>query len=341
MNFLRSGKSVLVTGGAGYVGSHVVLALRDAGYRVTVIDDLSSGRRDLVPGDVPLVRADIGDGRALRSILKEHAIGAVVHLAARVGVAESLSEPGEHHRVNDVATAELVGAAVDCGVRNVVFSSTAAVYGMPRAVPVGEDAPLTPFTPYGVSKAAAEGALRDAANGHDIRYVALRLFNVAGADPALRAGPPRRGSPRLVDAACEVATGLRAGITVFGTGFATPDGTCVRDYVHVTDVAEAHVAALHSLERGGPNRVLNCGSGRGASVREVLAAVAVQAGVAIESRDGPPRRGDPPALVADTGRIREVLGWSPRHGGVDASVATTLRWLREPGWRSCDGDAPR
>ena len=334
-------ESVLVTGGAGYVGSHVVLALREAGYGVTVIDDLSSGRREAVPGDVPLVRADIGDGRALRSTLKEHAIGAVVHLAARVGVAESLSAPEEHHRVNAAATAELAGAVVDCGVRHVVFSSTAAVYGVPRAVPVEEDAPLAPFTPYGVSKAAAEGALRDAANGHGFRYVALRLFNVAGADPALRAGPPRRGSPRLVDAACEAAAGLRAGVTVFGTGFATPDGTCVRDYVHVTDVAEAHVAALRSLERGGPSRVLNCGSGRGTSVREVLAAVAAQAGAAIESGAGPPRRGDPPALVADTGRIRQALGWSPRLGGVDASVATTLRWLREPGWRGCDGGAPQ
>ena len=336
-----SGASVLVTGGAGYVGSHVVLALREAGYGVTAIDDLSGGRSDAVPGDVPFVRVDICDGRAVRSTLRQHAIGAVVHLAARVGVAESLSAPGEHHRVNAAATAALAGAAVDCGVRHLVFSSTAAVYGAPGAVPVDEDAPLAPVTPYGVSKAAAEGALRDAANGHDFRYVALRLFNVAGADPALRAGPPRRGSPRLVDAACEAAAGLRDGITVFGTGFTTPDGTCVRDNVHVTDVAEAHVAALRSLERGGPSRVLNCGSGRGASVREVLAAVAARAGVRIESRAGAPRRGDPPALVADIGRIREAFGWTPRPGGVDASVATTLRWLREPGWRGCVGGAPR
>ena len=341
MTCLRSGQSILVTGGAGYVGSHVVLALREGGYRVTVIDDLSSGRRDSVPGDVSFVRADIGDGRALRSTLKEHAIGAIMHLAGRVGVAESLSEPGEHHRVNGVATAELVAAAVDCGLRYVVFSSTAAVYGAPRAVPVDEDAPLAPFTPYGVSKAAAEAALRDAANGHEFRYVALRLFNVAGADPALRAGPLRRGGLRLVDAACEAAAGLRDGITVFGTGLATPDGTCVRDYVHVTDVAEAHVAALRSLERGGPSRVLNCGSGRGTSVREVLAAVAAQAGAEFGSRAGPPRRGDPPVLVADTGRIRQALGWSPRLGGVDACVATTLRWLRESGWRGCDGGAPQ
>ena len=198
-----------------------MLALRDAGYRVTVIDDLSSGRRDLVPGDVPLVRADIGDGRALRSILKEHAIGAVVHLAARVGVAESLSEPGEHHRVNDVATAELVGAAVDCGVRNVVFSSTAAVYGMPRAVPVGEDAPLTPFTPYGVSKAAAEGALRDAANGHDMGIIRLTSHDPYQADRRLRGRTSRTRIVGLGGFTAEnIARATCSGVaSIFGRGF--------------------------------------------------------------------------------------------------------------------------
>ena len=294
MTCLRSGQSILVTGGAGYVGSHVVLALREGGYRVTVIDDLSSGRRDSVPGDVSFVRADIGDGRALRSTLKEHAIGAIMHLAGRVGVAESLSEPGEHHRVNGVATAELVGAAVDCGLRYVVFSSTAAVYGAPRAVPVDEDAPLAPFTPYGVSKAAAEAALRDAANGHEFRYIALRLFNVAGADPALRAGPLRRGGPRLVDAACEAAAGLRDGITVFGTGFATPDGTCVRDYVHVARQGP------NILARTQPHEVkLNSRLGSPQMAGFELSTEAIRAESCQQRRDGgrrgavpgPPRRG--------------------------------------------------
>ena len=325
----RSGQPVLVTGGAGYVGSHVVLALRDAGYPVTVVDDLSTGRLDAVPGDVAFVQADVGDRQTIRALMAEHRIGAVVHLAAHVGVAESLSEPEACHRVNSEATADLIRAATDRGVRHFVFSSTAAVYGRPRGVPVGEDAPLAPITPYGASKAAAERALHGAASGHGFQYVVLRLFNVAGADPALRAGPSAgRSSPRLVDAACEAVAGLRDDITVFGNRLATRDGTCVRDYVHATDVAEAHVAALRCLERDGPSRVLNCGSGRGVSVREVLAAVEAQTGSVLEVREGPPREGDPLELVADTGRIREALGWLPRHGGLDAIISTTVAWLR-------------
>ena len=193
------------------------------------------------------------------------------------------------------------------------------------AVPVGEDAPLAPISPYGASKAAAEGVLRAAARGRDFRYVALRLFNVAGAGPGTVAAG--RGSPRLVDAACEAAVGLRDAVAVFGADLATADGTCVRDYVHVSDVAEALVAGLRSLEAGGPSRVVNCASGRGVSVREVLAAVAARAGTALAVREAPPRPGDPPALVAQTGRIRAALGWSPRHGGIEAIVATTLARL--------------
>ena len=337
---LRPEQRVLVTGGAGYIGSHVVLALREAGYPVAVVDDLSVGRRDAVPDDVAFVQADIGDQQAVRAVIAEHRIGAVMHLAAHVGVAESLSEPETCHRVNSEATSDLIRVATDYSVRHFVFSSTAAVYGLPQAVPVDEDAPLAPITPYGVSKAAAERALRDAASEHDFRYAVLRLFNVAGADPALRAGPlAGRGNPRLVDAACEAVAGLRDGITVFGNRFATPDGTGVRDYVHVTDVAEAHVAALRRLERGGPSRVLNCGSGRGVSVREVLAAVAAQAGPRLEIRDGPPREGDPPSLVADTASIREELGWSPRHGGLDTIISTTVSWLRSQAHEGREPDA--
>ena len=326
---LYGSQPVLVTGGAGYIGSHVVLALRAVGYPVVVVDDLSVGRRDAVPDDAAFVQADIGDPQAVRAIMAEHKVGTVIHLAAHVGVAESLSEPEACRRINSEATVGLIRAATDCGVRHFVFSSTAAVYGMAQGVPVTEDAPLEPITPYGASKAAAECALRDAASEHDFRYVALRLFNVAGADPALRAGPSvGRDNLRLVDAACEAAAGLRDGITVFGSRFATPDGTCVRDYVHVTDVAEAQVAALRRLERGGSSRVLNCGSGRGNSVREILAAVETQIGASLEIRDGPPRQGDPPVLVADTGRIREDLGWSLRHSGLDTIISTTVSWLR-------------
>ena len=337
---LRLEQPVLVTGGAGYIGSHVVLALREINYSVVVVDDLSVGRRDAVPDDVAFIQADIGDQQAVRAVMAEHKVGAVVHLAAHVGVAESLSEPETCHRVNSEATTDLIRVATDCGVRHFVFSSTAAIYGVPRAVPVDEDAPLAPITPYGASKAEAECALRDAARGHDFRYVVLRLFNVAGADLALRTGPSAGGStPRLVDAACEAAVGLRDGIAVFGNRLATPDGTCVRDYVHVTDVAEAHVAALRNLERGGPSRVLNCGSGRGISVREVLAAVEAQAGEPLEVHDGPPRQGDPLELVAETGRIREGLGWSPRHGGLDTIISTTLSWLRSQAREGRDPDA--
>ena len=318
-------RAVLVTGGAGYIGSHAVRALRRAGYPVTVLDDLSSGRREAVPGDVALVRADIGDGRAVRAALAAHRIGAVMHLAALVGVAESVAAPEACDRINRAATAALVRAALEGGVRRLVFASSAAVYGVPLAVPVGEDAPLAPISPYGASKAAAERVLRAAARGRDFRYVALRLFNVAGAGPGTVAAG--RGSPRLVDAACEAAVGLRDAVAVLGADLATADGTCVRDYVHVSDVAEALVAGLRSLEAGGPSRVVNCAGGRGVSVREVLAAVAARAGTALAVREAPPRPGDPPALVAQTGQIRAALGWSPRHGGIEAIVATTLARL--------------
>lgn len=333
---LQSDQPVLVTGGAGYIGSHAVLALREIGCPVVVVDDLSVGRRDAVPDDVAFVQADIGDQPAIQAVMAEHKVGAVMHLAAHVGVAESLSEPEACHRVNSEATADLIRVATDCGVRHFVFSSTASVYGMLQATPVDEEAPLAPITPYGASKAEAERALRDAARGHDFRYVVLRLFNVAGADPALRTGPLAGGStPRLVDAACEAAVGLRDGISVFGDRLATPDGTCVRDYVHVADVAEAHVAALRSLERGGPSLVLNCGTGRGTSVREVVAAVEAQAGAPLKVHNGPPRQGDPVELVADTRRIRESLGWSPRHGGLDTIISTTLSWLRSQAREGC------
>ena len=265
----RSG-AVLVTGGAGYVGSHVVPALREAGYRVVVLDNLSTGRRAAVPDDVAFVEGDAGDGATAGAVIAGHGIASVVHLAASIDIAESLADPLKYDRNNAFASAALVRACVAGGVGRFVFASSAAVYGQPGAAPVGEDAPAAPVHAYGRSKLATEGLLRETAARHGMRYAVLRYFNVAGADPLGRAGPSGADC-HLVTAACRAALGLRDGVTVFGTDYPTPDGTCVRDYIHVSDLAAIHVAALRGLENGAPDRVLNCGSGRGVSVREALA----------------------------------------------------------------------
>ena len=327
---------LLITGGAGYIGGHAVLAFREAGYPVVVLDDLSTGCGEAVPDDVPLVVGDAGDARLVGDLVSRRRIAAVAHFAASARVDESTREPLRYYRNNSAATLGLLDACLAAGATRLVFSSTAAVYGVPGSLPVSEDAPTAPINPYGGSKLAAEWMLRDAAAAGGLRYVALRYFNVAGADPAGRTGQRGADATHLIKVACEAAAGRRGHVVVFGSDYDTPDGTCVRDYIHVSDLVDAHVAALRSLEEGGPSRVLNCGYGRGYSVREVLAAVQAAAGSPLDVREGPRRPGDPPALVADPSRVREVLGWRPRREDLGAIVRSALSWER----RLAAGGAP-
>ena len=331
-------RPLLITGGAGYVGSHAVLAFLDAGYRVVVLDNLATGTRSAVPADATFVEGDAGDSGTVGTLIAEHAIGAVVHFAGSVVVPESVVNPLKYWHDNAVASAHLIRACVEGGARRFVFSSTAAVYGIPSAVPVTEDMPAEPVNPYGGSKLMVERMLRDAAAAHDFRYIALRYFNVAGADPQGRTGQSTRNATHLVKVACQAATGRREGVSVFGNDYDTPDGTCVRDYIHVSDLAAVHVAALRGLEDGGRSEVLNCGYGRGFSVREVLDVVRSEAGVALEVTDAPRRAGDPPCLVADTSRLRVVLGWRPRHDDLRFIVRTALAWERR--LAGADGPPP-
>ena len=319
---------LLVTGGAGYVGSHVVLAFREAGYPVVVLDDLSTGRRAALPPDTVLVEGDAGDRARVARVFRDHAVATVVHLAGSSSVPGSVARPLDCWRNNAAATSNLVWASVEAGVRHFLFASSAAVYGAPAAQPVGEDAVPAPANPYGRSKLAGEWMLADIAPRRGMRHAALRCFNVAGADPLGRAGPSPSHAGHIVKAACEAAAGTRAGVTVLGADYDTPDGTCVRDYIHVSDVAALHVAVLRALEDGHPGGAFNCGTGLGTSVREVVAAVRRQAGVDFPVRGGPRRPGDPPALVADTSRVRREFGWSPQTSDLDTIARTALAWER-------------
>ena len=321
-------RPLLVTGGAGYIGSHAVLAFQEAGWPVVVLDDLSTGLRSAVPAGAALVEGDAGDPAVAGAVIAEHGVGAVAHFAGSVSVAESVADPLEYYRNNSAASVRLIRACIDGGVTRFIFSSTAAVYGIPGALPVSEAAAAAPVSPYGRSKLATEWVLRDTAAAHDLRYAALRCFNVAGADPRGRAGQSTRNATHLVKVACEAVVGRRDSVTVFGNDYDTPDGTCVRDYIHVSDLAAAYVAALHHLEEGGESRVLNCGYDRGFSVREVLNAVEVEAGTTLDIRHGPRRAGDPPALVADASRLRGELQWRPRHDDLGFIVRTALAWER-------------
>ena len=326
---MESRGALLVTGGAGYIGSHAVLAFREAGYPVVVLDDLSTGRRAAVPGDVPFVEGDAGDAATVSAVIAAHGVAAVVHFAGSVVVPESVADPLTYYRNNSAASATLIRACIDGGVGRFVFSSTAAVYGAPEQVPVNEAAACAPLNPYGRSKLVTEWMLRDAAAAHDFRYLALRYFNVAGADPEGRTGQSTPKATHLIKVAAEATVGLRRRVTVFGADYDTPDGTCVRDYIHVSDLARAHVAALRHLEEGGGNRALNCGYGHGFSVRQVLDAMQAESGIALDVRDGPRRAGDPPTLVADPALLRTTLGWAPRHDDLGFILRTALAWERK------------
>ncbi len=319
--------SILVTGGAGYIGSHVVRQLGERGERVVSLDDLSTGFADAVLYG-GLVEGDTRDRALVTKLLDEHDIDTVMHFAARTIVPESVADPLRYYACNTAATLNLLSCCRAAGVRRFIFSSTAAVYGTPAGGICEEDAPTAPINPYGASKLMSEWMLRDLAAAGDIDYVTLRYFNVAGSDPQGRIGQSTRKATLLVKVACEAALGLRPHLCVFGTDYPTPDGTGVRDYIHVEDLADAHLRALDYLRAGGASTTLNCGYGRGYSVREVLAAVERAAGAPLPVREQGRRPGDPAVLVARAERIREVLDWTPRFDDLDVIVSTSLAWER-------------
>lgn len=321
--------AVLVTGGAGYIGSHAVLAFSEAGYTVVVLDNLSTGIRQNLPREIPFVEGDVADMDLVESIIRQHHVRQIVHFAGSIVVPESVENPLLYYRNNTAASRNLLEAAVRTGVSRFIFSSTAAVYGEPEVVPVQENSPLEPTNPYGRSKLMTEWMLRDVAAAHELKYVALRYFNVAGADPQGRTGQSTPRATHLIKVACEVAVGARPYIQVFGDDYPTADGTCVRDYIHVTDLAAAHVCALQHLADGGDNLALNCGYGHGFSVREVLETVQKVAGRRLDIRDAPRRAGDPGRLISDAGLIRRTFSWQPQYDDLEIIVRSALGWERK------------
>jgi UDP-glucose 4-epimerase len=320
---------VLVTGGAGYIGSHAVLALLDAGHDVVVVDNLVTGFDWAVDPRAALVVADISDEVAVRAAMRDHHVHAILHFAGSVVVPESVENPLKYYRNNTAASRSLIESAVAEGVKHFIFSSTAATYGIPEVVPVREDSPKQPINPYGMSKLMTEIMLADVAAAHPINYAALRYFNVAGADPKGRSGQSTAGATHLIKVACEAASGKRAHVGVYGTDFATPDGTGVRDYIHVSDLADAHVHALDLLMADpASSHTMNAGYGRGYSVLEVLDAVDRATNLTIERRMEGRRAGDPDALVADNGAILSKLPWRPQHADLDKIVKDALAWER-------------
>ncbi len=318
--------TVLVTGGAGYIGSHMVLELRAAGESVVVLDNLSTGVRAVVPHDVQLIVGDIGDEAKVGELLRAHKIEAIIHFAGSIVVPDSVADPLGYYHNNTVKSRALMAAAVAAGVPHFIFSSTAAVYGMGNGEPVRETSELKPISPYGTSKLMTEMMLADTAFAHEFRYVALRYFNVAGGDPEGRTGQSTPRATHLIKVACQTALGQHAELKVFGTDYATPDGTCVRDYIHVSDLARAHMAALKYLRTGGTSDVFNAGYGTGYSVLEVIAAVKKASGVDFKVNFVPRRPGDPAALVANADRLRSQLGWQPQLADLDTIVKHAFAW---------------
>jgi UDP-glucose 4-epimerase len=318
--------AVLVTGGAGYIGSHMVLALLDAGEEVVVLDNLSTGFDWALPPEAKLVVGDMGDEALVGRVIGEHGVKAIAHFAAKIVVPESVADPLGYYLNNTVKSRALIEAAVRGGVEHFIFSSTAAVYGDVDTKPVGEDRPLNPVSPYGRSKLMSEWMLADAAAAHGLRYVVLRYFNVAGADPRGRSGQSTANATHLIKVAAQTALGQRKHIDIYGTDYPTPDGSCLRDYIQVSDLAAAHLDALTHLRGGGESLTLNCGYGTGYSVLEVVDVVKRVSGVDFDVRLSPRRAGDPAAIVAKADRIRERLGWQPRYDDLTTIVDQALRW---------------
>jgi UDP-glucose 4-epimerase len=320
--------SVLVTGGGGFIGSHIVLGLLDSHEDVLVLDNLSTGFQWALPDKAVFIRGSVGDFDLVRRLLLKHRVNAIIHCAGSVVVPESISDPLRYYQNNTCNARALIASAVEAGVPNFIFSSTAAVYGMPKVNPVGEESEPRPISPYGTSKLMTEMMLRDSAAAYGINYVALRYFNVAGADPAGRAGQATANATHLIKVASEVAAGVRPHLEIYGSNYPTPDGTCVRDYIHVTDLVSAHIAALGYLRDGGESITLNCGYGHGVSVLDVIAAVERVSKRRLPRRMGPRRPGDPAALVAKADRIRTALDWAPKYADLETIVTHAIRWER-------------
>lgn len=318
--------AVLVTGGAGYIGAHMVLRLLDDGESVIVLDNLTTGFRSAVPDRARLVVGDAGDFEFVTNLIKQNAIDAIVHFAAKIVVPESVADPLGYYLNNTVRSRALIAAAVAAGVKHFIFSSTAAVYGDPSLSPVPEEAALAPVSPYGTSKMMTEFMLRDAAAAYPLTYVALRYFNVAGADPLGRAGQSTPNATHLIKVAVQAALGMRDGMQIYGTDYKTADGTCVRDYIHVSDLIAAHAAALRHLRDGGASRIFNCGYGRGYSVRQVIDTVQQVSGVDFRVDIAARRPGDPASIVAGAARIRDELGWKPQFDDLPLIVKHALAW---------------
>ena len=316
---------ILVTGGAGYIGSHTVLALGEAGHEIVVFDNLSTGHEWAVLHG-QLVVAKLSDTSRLQAVMREHAFDAVVHFAGSIVVPESVENPEKYYSNNTCNTLRLLRCCQEAGVRNFVFSSTAAVYGMPESKVVNEKALLQPINPYGFSKLMSEQMIRDISAASGMHYCILRYFNAAGADLGGRVGQSTADATHLIKVACEAATGRRDSLTVFGIDYPTDDGTCIRDYIHVSDLADAHVCALSYLEKGGDSTILNCGYGKGFSVLEVVDMVKQVSGVEFAVDKAGRRAGDPPVLIADAAKIRCTLGWKPEHDNLEVIVRTAFEW---------------
>jgi UDP-glucose 4-epimerase len=321
--------TILVTGGAGYIGSHMVLALKDAGQDVVVLDNLSTGSSTSIPDGVPLVVGDMGDAVLVAQTIKTHNVEAIIHFAAKIVVPESVAHPLDYYENNTAKSRTLIDTALKNGVKKIIFSSTAAVYGEPTTIPVTEETPQIPVNPYGRSKLMTEWMLHDAAHAHGLRFVVLRYFNVAGADPQGRAGQSTPNATHLIKVACETVVGKRDKMMVFGTDYPTPDGTCIRDYIHVSDLVGAHLTALTHLNAGGDSGTFNCGYGTGYSVQDIVQTMKKVSSTDFQVDYAPRRAGDPAVIVADSTRIKQVLNWSPRYNNIELILSHALAWEKK------------